>query len=185
MILLEIVRDFVAAFERFKAPYLIVGALAYNRYGIPRSTRDVDFVAAAESEIIDRVLRSLPPQYTVDAQSRMELFTATMRWVVRHERTGLKIELFVLGSDAHHQQEFRRRKKVTVEQGGLEVWMATAEDLIIQKLRWARNKDLDDVRNILAVQGAKLDRNYLETWTEAHGTTEKLREIESSLPELK
>jgi hypothetical protein len=71
------------------------------------------------------------------------------------------IELFLLSDDPHHQERFRRR--VAVEVFGRTVWMPTAEDVIIQKLRWARPKDLDDARGVLAVQAGRLDRAYLES----------------------
>jgi len=47
---------------------------------------------------------------------------------------------------------------------GTEVWIPTAEDIVVQKLRWGRNKDLDDARDVLAVQGTDfLDMPYIET----------------------
>ncbi len=43
-------------------------------------------------------------------------------------------------------------------------WIATAEDIVTQKLRWAHKKDLQDVDDILSVQGAALDSTYVERW---------------------
>ena len=64
--------------------------------------------------------------------------------------------------------------------------VATAEDMVVTKLRWAaearRSKDIEDVRNILAVRGSELDWAYLERWTAAHGTTALLDEIRRSIP---
>ena len=51
------------------------------------------------------------------------------------------------------------------------VWVATAEDVVIQKLRWARRKDLDDIVDLIAVSGDGLDWAYIGPWTEIHGTT--------------
>lgn len=64
--------------------------------------------------------------------------------------------------------------------------MATAEDMIITKLRWTaeaqRAKDRDDVRNIIAVRGADLDWNYIDSWCTTHGTRALLAEVRTSLP---
>jgi hypothetical protein len=68
-------------------------------------------------------------------------------------------ELFVCGDDPHDAARFGRRERVRVL--GREVSMATAEDMVITKLRWAslanRTKDREDVRNIIALRDADLD----------------------------
>ncbi len=69
-----------------------------------------------------------------------------------------------------------------IEGVGIEAWVPTAEDLIIKKLRWARRKDLDDARNILAVQGDTIDFPHLETWCTQHGTLDRLTELRASIP---
>ena len=48
---------------------------------------------------------------------------------------------------------------------------------MIQKLRWARRKDLDDVVNLLAVSGDVLDWDFVWRWTVEHGTCELLRQL--------
>ena len=65
-------------------------------------------------------------------------------------------------------------------------FVASPEDMIVTKLRWAagahRAKDRDDIRNIIAVQGPRLDWSYLDRWSAAHGTTALLAEIRASVP---
>lgn len=180
----ELVRMVVAHIEACEAPYLIVGGIAYNFYGTPRSTKDVDFVLSMPPADLDRVLATLPAQFVLEPQARMELFTGTMRWIAGVTGTEWKTEFFLLGADAHHREEFQRRRRVWLPGVEIEAWLARPEDLIIQKLRWARNKDLDDVRNILSVQGDALDFPYLHSWCERHGTRERLEEIRRSIPEL-
>ena len=55
--------------------------------------------------------------------------------------------------------------------------MATAEDVLIQKLRWGRRKDLDDIVNLLTVSGDMLDWEYVGTWTREHGTGALLADL--------
>jgi hypothetical protein len=59
-----------------------------------------------------------------------------------------------------------------------------AEDLIIQKLRWYRDKDRDDLSSIIAVQAEALDWPYIESWAERHGTRARLQAIRSAIPPL-
>ena len=65
-------------------------------------------------------------------------------------------------------------------------FVATAEDMIVTKLRWAdgahRSKDVDDIRNIVAVRGAELDWAYVSRWSVEHGTAGLLGDIRGSIP---
>lgn len=172
----------VTHLEKFDADYLIVGAIAYFLYGIPRATNDADFVVRMQTGALDKVLGTLPPGFAVDPQSRMELFTGTTRWVADIPGTVLKVEFFLLGEDPHHQEEFRRRRRHRLAGAGIEAWVATAEDLIVQKLRWARLKDLADVESILMLQHTSLDHGFIEQWCTQHSTLETLRRIQAGLP---
>ncbi len=65
-------------------------------------------------------------------------------------------------------------------------FVATAEDMIVTKLRWAdaahRSKDVDDIRNIIAVRGPELDWAYVNRWALEHATAGLLVDIQSSIP---
>lgn len=45
-----------------------------------------------------------------------------------------------------------------------EAWVVSAEALCVFKLLFFRPKDLVDVSNVIALQGAKLDRTYVRRW---------------------
>ncbi len=95
-------------------------------------------------------------------------------------------ELFVRSDDAHDQERFRRRQRVRVLDRL--AFVASAEDMIVTKLRWAdeahRPKDREDIRNILAVRGPELDWPYLQRWSTEHGTAALLEHIRGSIPPL-
>jgi hypothetical protein len=61
---------------------------------------------------------------------------------------------------------------------GMITWVATAEDVIVQKLRWlktaARSKDYDDIINVIKRKGERLDFDYITQWCSQHGTLEIL-----------
>jgi len=48
--------------------------------------------------------------------------------------------------------------------GGRAVPITTAEDLVVLKMAFHREKDLRDVRGILWVQRGKLDLAYIRDW---------------------
>jgi len=122
----------------------------------------------------------------VKQQATFETVTMTTRRVVRVAESPFTIEFFHLSEDPHDQERFRRRHRRTVL--GREVQLPTAEDVVITKLRWAvqgrRSKDRDDVRDVMAVQGDRLDWSYIAVWCDRHGTRELLDEIRRSIPPL-
>jgi hypothetical protein len=170
------------AMEASGTEYVIVGALASGAWGIPRSTNDADFVVACTAPALDAILRNLPSAFSVEPQARMELFTGTLRWILHVDETSFAIEVFLLGNDPHHAAIFTRKRRERIAMIDREAWIPTAEDLVIQKLRWARRKDLDDVQNILAVQGDAIDSAYLESWCTRHGTMGRLAEVRAGIP---
>jgi hypothetical protein len=174
----------LTALDAADVPYMIVGSLASNFHGIPRSTRDADFVVQLAPDSLRRLEQALAPGLTLEQQGAFEAVTGTLRYLVALVDSPFVCELFVLSDDAHDQERFARRHAATVL--AHPAFVASAEDMIITKLRWAagahRSKDRDDIRNILAVQGAELDAAYLDRWSTAHSTAALLAEIKSSLP---
>lgn len=176
----------IDALEARDVPYLLVGSLSSNYYGVPRSTEDADFVVHLGEIRIAELIDQLGPRFRLNRQMSFETVTGTTRWEVGIADIAFKIELFLLSSDPHDQERFCRRRRVRVL--GRETCLPTPEDVIITKLRWARQgerpKDRDDVRNVIAVQGDRLDWDYLCQWCGRHGTGELLREIRASIPPI-
>jgi hypothetical protein len=89
-----------------------------------------------------------------------------------HFASSYKFDIFPLLPDAFQQTQFSRRELREIAPGGakLAVPVATAEDTLLMKLVWYRAGDevserqWNDVRGILAVQGLRLDRQYLRHW---------------------
>lgn len=174
----------LTALDSAAVPYMIVGSLASNFHGIPRSTRDADFVVQLAPDSLRRLEQALAPGLTLEQQGAFEAVTGTLRYLIVLADSPFVCELFVLSDDAHDRERFARREAATVL--AHPAFVASAEDMIITKLRWAagahRSKDRDDIRNILAVQGAELDSAYLDRWSAVHGTAALLAEIRASVP---
>ncbi len=167
-------------------PFMIVGSLASNFHGIPRSTRDADFVVELPAGSLQRLGDTLPPALTLNLQSAFEGVTGTTRYLIELAGSPFVCELFVRSDDPHDRERFARRQRVRVFDRT--ACVASAEDMVVTKLRWAdkaeRSKDRDDVRNILAVRGSDLDWDYLRHWSTEHGTSALLEHIRASIPPL-
>jgi hypothetical protein len=168
------------ALEACGLPYLLSGSFASNYYGIPRSTRDADFVIQAGQAVGPEVAKQMGEDFLLNGQLSFETNTGTMRQVLRHKRKAFKVELFLLSQDAHDQSRFRRRRAMLLH--NRQIWLPSPEDVVVTKLRWARGKDKDDARDVMAVQRDRLDWGYMEEWCRQHGTLGLLEEIRRSLP---
>jgi hypothetical protein len=174
----------IDALEALGVPYMVVGSLSSNVYGVPRSTQDADFVVQLGSEPISRLINQLGPSFRLDPQMTFETTTLTKRHILEVVGIPFKIELFHLSDDPHDQERFRRHRRMKTL--NREVNLPTAEDVIITKLRWwqsaRRSKDWDDARDVVAVQGRNIDWAYVYDWCDRHDTRGILDEIRNSIP---
>lgn len=165
-------------------PHMVVGSLSSNAYGIPRSTQDADIVIDPGSRGLLDLAGRLPAGLHMDPQLSFETVTGTNRVIISVTESVFTIEIFILRDDAYDRQRFARRRPESVQ--GRETWLPSPEDVIITKLRWSkqgkRSKDVDDVRNVIAVQGDGLDWAYIHRWCDEHGTRGLLEQIRASIP---
>ncbi|MEO8498766.1 MAG: hypothetical protein ABI614_27195 [Planctomycetota bacterium] len=181
---LEATTFVIEALEELAVPYMLVGAFSSNAYGIPRATKDADFVVELAPGELSRLAERLGSEYRLDRHTRIETITNSVRNVITYLPTRFDIELFRLSKDEHHAERFRRRVRRHLGQLRCEAWIPTAEDVLIQKLRWQRRKDLDDVASVLAVSAKLLDWDYLTHWTKIHGTFDLLNQVRAECPNL-
>jgi predicted nucleotidyltransferase len=178
----EVAFQVADALNRTSIPFMLAGGFSSNYHGIPRSTKDADFVVELSAPLSDRFAQTLGPLFEAEPQLSFETNTGTQRQEFRVCGTLFKVEVFRLSGDAHDLERFRRRQSVDIE--GHRIYFPTAEDVIIWKLRWARSKDKDDVRAIMSVQRGKLDWTYIEEWCDRHSTRTRLEEIRRTVPEV-
>jgi len=183
----ELASVVLEACDQEGAEHMLTGAFATSLYGIPRSTKDVDVVLDIKvGDVTGRVATRLARLVEFDRQVRFDTLTWGKRivGVVRHGEP-FKVELFELFDDPFVLSQFRRKRQLHSRQLGRVVWIPTPEDVIVQKLRWGRSKDLDDARDVLAVQGIEvLDMAYIESWCATHHTTDRLRAALAEIPPL-
>lgn len=180
---LPIATQVVAALARSGIPHMVVGSFARNFHSFARSTQDADIVLAVDAASLNRFEAELGPDFSLEAQATFETNTGTFRHTLVHAATEFKTELFLLSNEPFDQERFRRRQ--AFDFNGHRSFVLTAEDLILSKLRWSRSKDLDDIRDVMAVKGdAALDWNYLHHWADLLGTRSKLDELRAEIPNI-
>jgi hypothetical protein len=171
------------ALNELEVPYMIVGSISSNLYGEPRMTKDADFVVVLGDTPLSALMARLGSAFTIDRQLGFETVTVTTRYHLQHSASEFLIELFELTGDPHNQQRFARRRRASF--AGVTAFVPTAEDVIIQKLRWYerghRPKDIADVENVLETQLPDLDLTYIRFWCDQHGTRDRFETLLQSL----
>jgi len=178
----------IDAFNELGIDFFLAGSYSSNYYGVPRATKDADFVAVLVRRI-DVIAKRLGDEFILDPQASFEGITGTLRDIFTVPSIPFTIEIFHLSDDPHDRSRFERRLKVFDDGLGREVFIPTAEDVIVTKLRWEkrgkRGKDGNDIRDVIAVQGDEaFDWDYIHQWTAEHGTRELLDEIRASIPPI-
>lgn len=96
---------------------------------------------------------------------------------ITHTETIANADLIVMDNSPFAEAQMSRRKLLDME-GMPRFWIASPEDIVLQKLLWGRasrsEKQWRDVLGILKLQGDNLDYGYLTQWAERLGLVDIL-----------
>jgi len=163
----------LAVLDPLEIPYYVGGSVASSAYGIPRTTMAADLVADLPSNQVDEFAALLQPDFYADAATMREAIARGRSFNLIHYKSAYKFDIFPPRHDGYSRREFSRRQFMKIRSVGpepIECAVATVEDTILRKLEWYRaggetsERQWNDLRGILQVSGARLDRAYLYEW---------------------
>jgi hypothetical protein len=181
MIVPEALQRIAAELNRAGIPFMLTGSFASVFYGSPRSTQDIDLVIAANRAQLQTFVESLPRgEYYVEADAALAALKRESLFNIIDLKTSWKIDMIIRKSRAFSQEEFGRRRLSNLE--GVSLHVASAEDVILSKLEWAKlgasRRQIDDAAGILNLRGDSLDRPYLDKWVRELGLTKEWSEAQ-------
>ena len=164
--------------------YLVGGSVASSMSGEPRSTLDVDMVVDLGIDDIEPFSRALGDEFHVDSAALARAVKEKSSANLIHFESSVKIDLFVMGGTPLDGQMMERRRKVQVSYDpDRHLYVYTAEDILLQKLRWFRlgeetsERQWRDVLAIVRVQAGALDGEYLARGATVLGVSDLLDRV--------
>lgn len=154
--------------EELQIPYVVGGSIASSVLGIPRMTNDADVVAAMREEHAEPFASRLERHFYVDRDMIRDAIRTRREFNVIDDRTVFKVDVFVPPLDLATRRELARGRRVVVAHNPERAFVvASAEDVIVQKLRWYRlggevaTRQYQDALGVLRTRGQLLDRPYM------------------------
>lgn len=182
--ILAAIKPVVEAFEKLGVLYYIGGSVASSAYGIARATLDVDMVSDLKTQHVHSLVTMLEASYYIDEEMILEAIKNRASFNLIHLETMLKVDVFIVKEGLYHNESFKRRRKDTMDEDetSVEFYLASAEDIILNKLDWYRmggcisDRQWHDVIGVLKVQQSLLDMEYLQYWASELELTNLLKQ---------
>lgn len=159
------IRRVLSALESAGVPYMLTGSFASSFHGAPRTTQDVDIVIAPTLGTLQKLIAEFPEErYYVSREAALQAYGAESLFNVIDLESGWKIGFIVRKSRPFSIEEFARRRES--ELLGTTMYIASAEDVILSKLEWAKmaqsERQIVDVAGVIRAQGADVDVEYVK-----------------------
>lgn len=167
------------AFDALRVDYYLAGSVISSLYGIARATADIDVVARLRSDHAHALVESLSDAYYIDEDTVVDAIRRGSMFNVIHLGTMLKVDVYVVATEFDRSALSRRRRDSLVpEDPSREFSIASAEDVLLHKLRWFRDggevsdRQWSDILGVVRVQRASLDLDHIRRWAAELGVTD-------------
>lgn len=141
----------------------------------------MDFVADLHHSQVAPLTARLADQFYADEERIRHAVARRSSFNVIHLKRHFKLDVYLLRADPFSAAELRRAETFQIgPQPQDRLRVATAEDVVLQKLRWYRQggelseRQWLDVLGVLKVQKPTIDRAYMDGWAVELGVADLL-----------
>ena len=164
--ILHLLKKITKSLENIDVPYMLTGSIALNNYTVPRMTLDIDIVIDLKEENLNDFISIFDEKYYLDQNTLKEETKRLGMFNVIDFETGFKLDFILRKASEYRLHEFQRKRKARI--ADFDVWIVSAEDLVISKIEWIQqitsDKQISDLENLLS--SPDIDKKYIKTWCE-------------------
>lgn len=179
---LSVLSQVTSIVEQQNIPYVLVGSFASSIHGMYRSTADIDVLADIQTEQVHPLFEALKNSFYLDEHAMRDAVAQARSFNAIHFDSVFKVDIFIARSDEFALSQLTRRQLRKISSDTDEaVYVATAEDTVLAKLRWYRagnetsNTQWNDVSGVLATSRGSMDLEYLRAWAGKLGVEDLLQ----------
>jgi hypothetical protein len=164
--------ELTSVLEALGLEYVVGGSIASSLHGVPRSTNDLDLVVALPGKRVDDLVARLEGAFYIDRDMILDAIRRRASFNLIHLGTMYKVDIFVADRSELTRSEFERRSAFGLGEPPRDVWVCSAEDIVLQKLDWYKkgneisDRQWGDLIGVLQVQGERMDLEYLRKWAQ-------------------
>jgi hypothetical protein len=181
----EVIKRLTDILDELKIGYAIGGSIASSIYGTPRFTQDADITVQSFSSAAEQLYEILKSDFYISKEAVYQALQNKSSFNIIHLTTAFKIDIFIQKEDEFQMQMLSRSRKLPLGKSAKKVSFVSPEDIILLKLDWFRQsgcdseRQLSDVRGVLAAQKGNLDFDYLKNWAAKLSLNELLQKAMS------
>jgi hypothetical protein len=156
--------------------HVFVGGVTVLAFGMPRTTTDVDVIAAIDPGKIPKIVGGFRRAgFVASAQDLHDALVEGGHVTIHDTRSAYRIDLVPSRTEAHQEALWTKRR---VAWRGRRLPFAAPEHTIVMKLVYGSDQDVEDALGILVRQRGRLDRRRMRDFARTQGVLEALEELE-------
>ena len=162
--MLEFFEKIISFFNKHNIEYMLTGSVALSVYSLSRATKDFDFIVNIKKENVDEFIENFNEGFYCDKDSINDAIKYKSMFNIIDHATSYKADFIVLKNGSFYETEFKRKQEVDFS--GINVFVISAEDLLLSKLMWIQELQssiqMEDIKTLMMVEN--LDLNYVQFW---------------------
>ncbi len=173
--------DLLAWFDECAPKSIIIGGVAVSLLSRPRNTQDIDAMVFLEPEKWAEFLDSGKKfGYRPRIKNSLRFARENSILLLRHEDSSTDVDIS-FGALPFEEEAIKRSVKLKIQD--ISIPLPSPEDLIIMKAVAHRPIDMEDIRNILALN-MKIDEKRVKYWVKEFAAVLEMPEILEDLQKL-
>ena len=182
--LVDALKPVVDVLNEIAAPHYVGGSVASSFHGATRSTMDVDIVCVLSDVAVPVLVSRLSDRFYISESAVRDAVRRRSCFNLIFYANSFKVDVFVSRGRPFDIQSMQRARPHRLgDSPGVDVPIATAEDVIISKLEWYRltnetsQRQWEDVSRLKELLGDEIDRSYLQTAAQSVGVADLLEKL--------